>query len=103
MTLADVDLPLDIEDYITWLATEKGRSANTLSAYRRDLRAYWSWLQERGVALDDVSPRDVEAYVGTLRDEGRAPATAYTVWSGTTTRPWAHCEAPPGLVTKRPV
>lgn len=30
-----------------WLAVEKGRSANTLAAYRLDLAAYEAWLAER--------------------------------------------------------
>ena len=33
-------LPLEVEDYLTYLMVEKGRSANTLAAYRRDLRRY---------------------------------------------------------------
>ena len=72
---ATVVLPLEAEEYLTWLVTEKGRSVNTLSAYRRDLRGYWSWLQERGLRLDAVTPAVVEAYVGALRETGKAPAT----------------------------
>jgi len=30
------DLPLDVEDFLTWLVAERGRSRNTLVAYRRD-------------------------------------------------------------------
>ena len=70
-----VVLPLEVEEYLTWLATEKGRSPNTLAAYRRDLKAYASWLRDRSLELDAVAPSDVEAYVGVLRDAGRAPAT----------------------------
>jgi integrase/recombinase XerD len=33
---------------LSWLAVEKGRSANTLAAYRRDLAAYESWLRSAG-------------------------------------------------------
>ncbi len=36
------DLPLEAEDFLTWLRVEKGRSAGTLAAYRADLRAYWA-------------------------------------------------------------
>ena len=35
-----LELPLEAEEFLTWLAVERGRSANTLAAYRRDLRAY---------------------------------------------------------------
>src|SRR4051812_28835792 len=58
-----------------WLAAEKGRSTNTLTAYRRDLMAYWAWLCARGLALDDVRGPDLDAYVGALRDRGLAPAS----------------------------
>jgi integrase/recombinase XerD len=68
-------LPLEVEEYLTWLATEKGRSTNTLAAYRRDLRAYGAWLDERGTGLAEVRPEDVEAYVGALRETGKAPAS----------------------------
>ena len=30
-----------------WLSAERGRAANTISAYRRDLRTYVAWLRER--------------------------------------------------------
>jgi integrase/recombinase XerD len=66
-------LPLPAEEYLTWLAVEKGRSANTLAAYRRDLAAYSTWLGER--PLDDVTEADVERYVAQLRSDGRAPAS----------------------------
>jgi integrase/recombinase XerD len=68
-------LPLEVEEYLTWLATEKGRSPNTLAAYRRDLTGYWAWLQECGLDLASVTVVDVEAYVVALRDTGKAPAS----------------------------
>lgn len=69
-------LPLEAEEFLTWLAVERGRSSNTLAAYRRDLRAYWAWLHHRGVfALGAVSPDDLLAYVADLRGSGRAEAS----------------------------
>ena len=38
------DLPLDVEEWLSWLATEKGRAPATLAAYRRDARRWWAWL-----------------------------------------------------------
>ena len=40
--MARVDLPLEIEEFLSWMVAEKGRSPNTLAAYRRDLTAYWT-------------------------------------------------------------
>lgn len=71
-----VDLDPLIEEYLTWLQVERGRSANTLSAYRRDLRAYESFLLERGVSIPDVSEADVVAFAVTLRKQQLAPASA---------------------------
>ena len=71
-----VDLDPFIEEYLTWLQVERGRSANTLSAYRRDLRAYESFLGERGVSIPDVSEADVVAFAVTLRKQQLAPASA---------------------------
>ncbi len=68
-------LPIEAEEFLTWLAVEKGRSPNTLAAYRRDLAAYVGWLAERGRALDDVGEPDVEQYVAHLRAGPRAPAS----------------------------
>ena len=68
-------LPLAAEEFLSWLAVERGRSANTLAAYRRDLAAYVVWLDADGHGLEDVSEPDVERYVAQLRSEGRAPAS----------------------------
>jgi integrase/recombinase XerD len=71
----DADLPLDAEEFLTWLRVERGRSSNTLSAYRGDLRAYWTWLRANGSTLDDVREQDITAYVGQLKGSGRAAAS----------------------------
>ena len=68
-------LPLEVEDYLTWLSAERGRAANTVAAYRRDLVAYTSWLAEHGLALDDVTEADLEAYVRALQGAGKAPSS----------------------------
>jgi integrase/recombinase XerD len=68
-------LPAAVEEFLSWLAVERGRSANTLAAYRRDLAAYVEFLNGRGVALVDVTEPIVEDYVAFLRAAGRAPAS----------------------------
>ena len=68
-------LPAAVEELLSWLAVERGRSANTLAAYRRDLAAYVEFLNGRGVALVDVTEPIVEDYVAFLRAAGRAPAS----------------------------
>ena len=63
------------EEFLTWLQVERGRSANTLAAYRHDLRAYVEWLSSRNTTLDAVSETDLQRYVSALRDGGAAPAS----------------------------
>lgn len=74
--LGDPDRPTPaVEEFLTWLAAERGRSANTLAAYRRDLRAYARWLGDRGVAVGGADEADITAYVAALRAAGRAPSS----------------------------
>ena len=70
-----VELALPVEEFLVWLAVERGRSANTLAAYRRDLVAYSAWLSEVGRTLGEVEVSDLERYVAALRAQGRAPAS----------------------------
>jgi integrase/recombinase XerD len=68
-------LPLDVEEWLSWLATEKGRARSTLEAYRRDARRWCTWLRARGTDLAAATEADVESYVGDLRAGDLAPAT----------------------------
>jgi integrase/recombinase XerD len=68
-------LPLAAEEFLSWLAVEKGRSANTRAAYRRDLAAYVEWLAAEGHTLEAVVESDVERYVAVRRASGRAPSS----------------------------
>jgi site-specific recombinase XerD len=65
-----------MEEFLTWLAVERGRAPSTIEAYRRDLRRYASWLENRRVAVGEAAPDDVVAFVGDLATQGLAPATA---------------------------
>jgi len=71
-------LPSSAEDFLTWLTAERGRSNNTILAYRRDLTEYGSWLSSRGGhdAMDDATADDIVGYLTHLREErGLAPAS----------------------------
>ena len=71
----DEQLPLEIEEYLTWLRLERGRARSTVEAYRRDLRAWSEHLHRIGRAVIEVREDDLVAWVGQLRDEGLAPST----------------------------
>jgi integrase/recombinase XerD len=68
-------LPIEVEEWLSWLSAEKGRARSTLAAYRRDARRWCTWLRARGTDLAAASVADVEAYVGDLRAGDLAPAT----------------------------
>lgn len=68
-------LPLEAEEFLSWLVSERGRSANTLAAYRRDLNGYWEWLSQRGASLQTVDRHDVDAFIGARRAAGGAPSS----------------------------
>ncbi len=63
------------EEYLSWLAVERGRATNTLAAYRRDLAHYESALSARGRTPLDARREDVERYVAGLRSEGQSAAS----------------------------
>ncbi len=68
-------MPVEVVDLLTWLRVERGRSANTLAAYRVDLRAYVAWLDERGLAIGEVTEDDLTDYIGHLNSSGRAASS----------------------------
>jgi integrase/recombinase XerD len=62
------------EEYLSWLAVERGRSAHTLAAYRHDLAAFEEWARAVGVDPAAPSTDDVERYLDRLRSSGLGPA-----------------------------
>ena len=68
-------LPIEIDEFLTWLDVERGRAPNTVAAYRRDLTAYWRTLRADGIDLTTVAPQDIERYVHARREGGRAPSS----------------------------
>ena len=76
----DADVPAGFEaafgEFNSYLAMEKGASANTLDGYMRDIRRYCAWLDGNGVkGPDEVSRRNVEEYLELLDGTGFSPAS----------------------------
>lgn len=77
MTASDIALPVAVDRYLRHVAIERGLSANTLQAYRRDLTAYLEVLRQRGVESPArVSSADVAAFSTALRTRAEKPLTA---------------------------
>ena len=68
-------LPIEAEEYLDWLVLEKGRSANTIAAYRRDLRDYLAFGADRDWSPADVTAGGVLAWVRARLAAGLAAAT----------------------------
>jgi integrase/recombinase XerD len=51
-----------IEEFIHYLAHERGFADATCGNRRRSLRPFFTWLSARGVSLGTVSPADISAY-----------------------------------------
>ena len=68
-------LTREVEEYLLWLEVERGRAANTIAAYRRDLVAYAQFLHGRGLSPAGVTEPVVEDYVAFLRASGKAPSS----------------------------
>jgi integrase/recombinase XerD len=64
-----------VAGYLEMLAAERGASANTLEAYRRDLHDLLQFLDGRGVRVREAARDDVAAYMENLGREGLAPAS----------------------------
>ena len=73
--MARPPLPIEIEEFLSWMVAEKGRSANTIAAYRRDLAAYSEWLAANSATVLDVSHRQLVEFVGTRRASGAATSS----------------------------
>lgn len=74
--MATLDLSQARDEYLGYLAVERGSSDNTVAAYGRDLSRYVGWLAERGVTdPDDVTRELVEGHVAALAEVGLAPAS----------------------------
>jgi len=60
--------------FISYLAVEKGLSANTQEAYSRDLARYLDYLEQQGrTAPAGVSSADIAQFLGRLKDQGIGP------------------------------
>jgi integrase/recombinase XerD len=68
-------LPLEVEEFLSWMVAEKGRSANTLAAYRRDLSGYCDWLSRHGTSVLEVDHAQLVAFVGARRSSGAATSS----------------------------
>jgi len=65
-----------LDAFLDTLAVERGLAANTIAAYRRDLRDHFHFLQSKSLrALTEVDESHLIMDLGRLRRQGAAPST----------------------------
>jgi integrase/recombinase XerD len=73
----DRDVPQVVGDYLRHIAIERGLSANTQAAYRRDLEGYLAWLGSHGVDEEAaVTAAHVSEYTASLKTPEGQPVRA---------------------------
>jgi integrase/recombinase XerC len=66
-----------VETYLGVLANERGASAHTLRAYRRELRSFAAWVAAHSnPRADRIQHTHIRAYLGTLYQRGLSKASA---------------------------
>ncbi|MBW8871337.1 MAG: site-specific tyrosine recombinase XerD [Leifsonia sp.] len=67
----------DVDVFLRHVAIERGLSANTVAAYRRDLGVYGAWLDEQGVTdVSSVTPATLSAFAVHLGTREESALTA---------------------------
>lgn len=65
----------DIEEFLTWLAVERGRASNTTQAYRSDLERYAAFLADENLTLFTATHEDIINFVRELQGLGLASSS----------------------------
>ncbi len=65
-----------IDDFLSYLGSEKGLAQNTLISYRRDIEMFVLILKERGISLfDHVQEEDVIIFLSALKSKSYATSS----------------------------
>lgn len=68
----------EIRDFISYIASEKGLSLNTIEAYTRDLKKFNLFLQETAApTLGKINSNHLIAFLSQLQDKGFAGTSMY--------------------------
>jgi integrase/recombinase XerD len=57
-----------LDEYVEWLAVEKGRSLATIESYERDIRSFLAWMVEERTAVAQIGEGDLDRYFSELKD-----------------------------------
>lgn len=78
MLLMPEDFSRALDDFISYVGSEKGLSLNTISAYRRDIALFCDLLRKQGVAaLQQVEQSHIIAFLAFLKSQNYASSSTY--------------------------
>ncbi len=64
-----------VREFLSYLQVEKGLAQNSLMSYRRDLARLEAWASSLGLAVQDLTRKDLRGWIAQLSREGLAPAS----------------------------
>lgn len=64
-----------IADYLHYLQIERGLTANTISSYHQDLKAFSAYLDDQHLTLKRVDQLTILNYLNTLKEAGKSRRT----------------------------
>ena len=61
--------------FFDFLENEKQASNNTLQSYRRDIKQYENYLEQKQKTYSEVTPKEMKEYIDHLSEIGKKPST----------------------------
>jgi len=95
-----MQLAVAVDKYLRHVAIERGLSANTVQAYRRDLEAYLEWLTQRSVSAPEaITAAEVTGFAAQLRTREVPLAASSVARMLSSVRGWHRFLAEEGIVS----
>jgi len=65
-----------LDDFLSYISSEKGLALNTIEAYRHDCLGFISYLERKGIpSLNHVKQIDIVGFLGEFKEKGYASST----------------------------
>lgn len=92
-----------LDAYLRHVTIERGLSAHTIAAYRRDLDGYRDWLDAEGIAdTTEVTPAVIDRFIAERASADPAPAATSLARLQSSVRGWHRFLAREGIETDDP-
>ncbi|MBS0024473.1 site-specific tyrosine recombinase XerD [Microbacterium paraoxydans] len=92
-----------LDAYLRHVTIERGLSAHTIAAYRRDLDGYREWLEAEGIAdTTEVTPAVIDRFIAERASADPAPAATSLARLQSSVRGWHRFLAREGIETDDP-